>query len=102
MRAIGNQSRVIRLPMHVHEQILTVRRTRRNLQGSLNRPPTEAEVAEAVNLPLDKLRRLESDLTTGSPISLSSSLYFSQWDGGNAKTLENVLYATTPQPAAAV
>ena len=102
MRAIGNQSRVIRLPMHVHEDILKVRRTRLALQGSLNRPPTELEVAEAVNLPLEKLRRLDTDMNTGSPLSLSASIYCSQKEGGNAKTLENVLYDPTPLPSVAV
>jgi len=73
MRAIAMHSRVIRLPVRVHENILRVHKARRELQASLHRSPTDAEVATFVKMPLEKLHRLETDSTVGSfPVSIET------------------------------
>lgn len=103
MRAIGTHSRVIRLPMHVHEQILAVRRARRELQSTLFRPATDAEVADFVKMPLAKLLRLDADSTLGSPLSMETAVGTSapKFDG-TTNTIEATLYDKNAAPSVLV
>jgi RNA polymerase primary sigma factor len=55
-RAIVNQARIIRLPVHVSEDITTVLKTERKLVQELGRDPTVEDVAERLNLPLTKVQ----------------------------------------------
>jgi RNA polymerase primary sigma factor len=48
-RAIMNQSRTVRLPVHVSEAISRMRRATREFQNQMKREPTIAEVAEALS-----------------------------------------------------
>lgn len=57
-RAIADQGRLIRLPVHMNEQVQKVRRERRNLSQELGREPTQDELAERVNMSLEKLAQL--------------------------------------------
>jgi RNA polymerase primary sigma factor len=57
-RAIADQGRLIRLPVHMNEQVQKVRRERRNLSQELGREPTQEELAERVNMSLEKLAQL--------------------------------------------
>jgi len=54
-RALANQSRSIRLPVHVVERQQRVARAERELLGRLGRDPTDDEVAEASRLPLERV-----------------------------------------------
>ena len=58
-RTIANQGRTIRLPVHVVEQINKLKRVYRDLRRSLNRPPTESELAEAMEVSYEQLRKLQ-------------------------------------------
>ena len=60
MRAIADQSRVIRLPVHIHDQLNSIRKSTKELAATLGRNPTDLEVAEKANLTVDKLRFLSS------------------------------------------
>eukprot|EP00520_Triparma_pacifica_P009703 CAMPEP_0118644244 /NCGR_PEP_ID=MMETSP0785-20121206/6834_1 /TAXON_ID=91992 /ORGANISM="Bolidomonas pacifica, Strain CCMP 1866" /LENGTH=430 /DNA_ID=CAMNT_0006535987 /DNA_START=58 /DNA_END=1350 /DNA_ORIENTATION=+ len=60
MRAIADQSRTIRLPVHVHDQLNAIKKTTRELNNSLGRAPTDDELAKAMNLTVEKLRFLAS------------------------------------------
>ena len=51
-RAVANQSRTIRIPVHVNERRQKLGRARRELVARLGREPTEEELAEAAELPL--------------------------------------------------
>jgi len=55
MRAIADQSRTIRLPVHVHDQLNAVRKRTRELQGKLGRQPNKEEIAEAAGVTVEKL-----------------------------------------------
>ena len=55
-RGYQNRSRTIRVPVHVAELERKANRIERELTGKLGRVPTEEEVAEAVKVPLAKLR----------------------------------------------
>src|ERR1043166_5651556 len=49
-RALGNQSKTIRLPIHVVDKVAHIRRAEMRLRESLDREPTDEEVAQEVGL----------------------------------------------------
>ncbi len=51
-RAVANQSATIRIPVHVHERRMKLRRARQKLETQLGRVPTIEELAEAAQLKL--------------------------------------------------
>ncbi|MEO0406721.1 MAG: RpoD/SigA family RNA polymerase sigma factor [Cyanobacteria bacterium P01_A01_bin.135] len=55
-RAIAEQSRTIRLPIHVVEQLNKIRKVRRQLSQKLGRSPRATEIAEEANIPIEKVR----------------------------------------------
>jgi RNA polymerase primary sigma factor len=57
-RALTNQSRTIRLPVHVSDDINRMTRTTRKLSQTLNREPSAHEIAEAMNIKVASIRRL--------------------------------------------
>src|SRR6187402_1115705 len=57
-RAISDQSRTIRLPVHVGETINRVKKTSHRLQQILEREPTYTEVARAMSVTDDKVRQV--------------------------------------------
>ncbi|NGN68713.1 sigma-70 family RNA polymerase sigma factor [Streptomyces sp. A7024] len=54
-RALADQSRTIRVPAHMHQQINKVVRTQRTLFHELGREPTDEELAAVVELPPEKV-----------------------------------------------
>jgi len=57
-RSISDQSRTIRLPVHVGETINRVKKTAHRLQQLLEREATPGEIAEALDIPEEKVRRV--------------------------------------------
>ncbi len=57
-RAISDQSRTIRLPVHVGETINRVKKTSHRLQQILEREPTQVEIARAMAVTDDKVRQV--------------------------------------------
>jgi RNA polymerase primary sigma factor len=57
-RAIADHSRPIRLPVHVNDTIAAIKKVSKTLYSELNRTPTEAEIADRMQLPVEKLRFL--------------------------------------------
>src|SRR5437899_29312 len=55
-RAIADQARTIRIPVHMIETINKLIRTSRHLVQKLGREPSPEEIAEKMDLPLDKVR----------------------------------------------
>jgi RNA polymerase primary sigma factor len=67
-RAIADQSRTIRLPVHMGEAISQVKRTSHKLQQTMQREPTPEEIADAMGISPNKVRRtLEASM---HPLSL--------------------------------
>ncbi len=58
-RTIANDSRTIRLPVHVVEKLNKLKATQRDLKRQLNRNPTEDELAGAMDLTAEQLRSLQ-------------------------------------------
>ena len=57
-RALADQGRTIRLPVHVADQVRRLLRSRRQLAQKLNREPTLVELAKEAALPEEKVRDL--------------------------------------------
>ncbi|EKV01735.1 RNA polymerase sigma factor, cyanobacterial RpoD-like family [Leptolyngbya sp. PCC 7375] len=55
-RAIAEKSRTMRLPIHIHEKINKIKKTQRQLAQQLGRSATFQEIANALDLPLEKVR----------------------------------------------
>ena len=58
-RSISNNSRVIRLPIHIGDKLRKMRKAQRQLSQSLGRPATVKEVASEMSLSVEKLRELQ-------------------------------------------
>ena len=58
-RSISNNSRVIRLPIHIGDKLRKMRKTQRKLSQTLGRPPKVSEVASEMSLSVEKLRELQ-------------------------------------------
>src|SRR3989441_5776224 len=56
-RAIADQARTIRIPVHMIETINKLIRTSRQLVQDLGREPTSEEIAKGMDIPVDKVRR---------------------------------------------
>jgi len=54
-RAIADQSRTIRVPVHMVETIYKVKKTSRMLMQELGRKPTEEEISERTEIPLENI-----------------------------------------------
>jgi len=59
-RALANYSRTIRLPVHVHDKLLRVRRAALKLQEALSREPTDEELSAETGLPAWKIRQFRA------------------------------------------
>lgn len=57
-RAISDQSRTIRLPVHVGETINRVKKTGHRLQQIFEREPSHEEIARAMDVPVSKVRQV--------------------------------------------
>jgi RNA polymerase primary sigma factor len=56
-RSLSDQSRTIRVPVHMTDAINKIVRTSRRLLGELGREPTPEELAEKLHMPLEKVRK---------------------------------------------
>ncbi len=71
-RAIADQARTIRIPVHMIETINKLIRTSRHLVQELGREPTPEEIAEKMEMPLAKVRKVLK--IAKEPISLDTPI----------------------------
>jgi len=71
-RAIADQARTIRIPVHMIETINKLTRTSRSLVQELGREPTAEEIGERMDLPASKVRRIMK--IAQEPISLETPI----------------------------
>jgi RNA polymerase primary sigma factor len=71
-RAIADQARTIRLPVHMIETVNKLIRTSRQLVQQLGREPTSAEIAKRMDIPAAKVRKVLKIMRT--PISLETPI----------------------------
>ena len=69
-RAISDQSRIIRVPVHMNESLAKTKRMMREMTHRLGREPTPEELAETMKVPLSKIRLMLS--ATIRPVSLDT------------------------------
>jgi RNA polymerase primary sigma factor len=78
-RALADQGRTIRLPVHVAEQVRRLMRARRNLAQKLNRDPTADELAKESGFPKRRVEELldlvEDPVSLETPVGDGESLY---------------------------
>ncbi len=71
-RAIADQARTIRIPVHMIETINKMVRTSRQLIQELGREPTPEEIAEKMEMPVDKVKKVQK--ISKEPISLETPI----------------------------
>lgn len=71
-RSIADQGRTIRVPVHMVDTINRLKRSSRNLLQELGREPTIEEIAEKMELPLDKIKEILKKAQ--QPISLETPI----------------------------
>ncbi len=78
-RALADQGRTIRLPVHVAEQVRKLMRARRQVAQKLNREPSLAELAREAQLPEKRVQELldlmEDPVSLETPVGDGESLY---------------------------
>ena len=60
-RAIADQARTIRVPVHMVETVNSIRRQKRELTVKLGRDPTDEELADAMGMPLQRLHEIMNE-----------------------------------------
>ena len=71
-RALADQARTIRVPVHMVETINKMSRIQRQLTLELNREPTEEEIAKKMNIGVDKVREVMK--ISQEPVSLETPI----------------------------
>ncbi len=71
-RALANQSKTIRLPIHMVDRVTQIRRTSTSLAERLGRDPTDDELAAEMDLPVSRITHLKA--VSQKPASLDSPI----------------------------
>jgi len=94
-RAIADQGRTIRLPVHVVEQVRKVTRARRVLTQKLNRDPLPAEIAKESGFDLKRVNELldlvEDPVSLETPVGDGDSIYADMLEDVNSEQPDAVL-----------
>src|SRR6266851_4617364 len=81
-RALANQSKTIRLPVHLVDKIAKVRRVSLQMSDELGREPTDDELGEEIGIASEKVERLKSlgirPASLDAPIGDDDSTQFSE------------------------
>jgi RNA polymerase primary sigma factor len=95
-RAIADQARTIRLPVHMIEIVNKVTHTSRQLVQALGREPTSAEIAKQMDIPEAKVRKVRTIMRV--PISLETPI----GEEGDSHLSDLIEDRTETSPASAV
>ena len=71
-RAIADQARTIRIPVHMVETINKLTRVQRQLLQELGREPSPEEISEVMNMPVDRVREIQK--ISQEPVSLETPI----------------------------
>jgi RNA polymerase sigma factor (sigma-70 family) len=111
MRAIADQARTIRLPVHIHDQLNLMRKAERDLRNTLGRDPTDEEIANKIDIKPDKIEFLkraaqnsismETELGSGKTKGSSAGTGGTRGGGGGGRefTLQDTLKDPDQKPA---
>jgi len=107
-RAIADQARTIRIPVHMIETINKLIRTSRQLVQEIGREPSPEEIAERMNLPLDKVRKVlkiaKEPISLETPIGEEEDSHLGDFieDKGVVSPLEAVIKANLSEQTSRV
>ncbi len=73
IRAIANNSRSIRIPVHMADKIRKYKQAYTNLSSDYGREPTEEELADYLKISVSKLRKIQQSIIL-EPVSLETSV----------------------------
>lgn len=93
LSAFSEHDRLIRLPGHVIDAISKLRKTATRLEEALNRPATDEELAEAMKLPLKKIRQLQQIAPKTVSLEMETTL-----KDGNSQPLVETIEDTDQEP----
>jgi RNA polymerase primary sigma factor len=94
-RVIADQSRTIRLPVHVGETINRVMRTSNRIQQTTGRDPSPEEIAQELGIPPEKVRRVleaaRQTISLETPVGAEGDSVLADFieDGKGATPMEN-------------
>ncbi|GAB4226178.1 MAG: RNA polymerase sigma factor, RpoD/SigA family [Stanieria sp.] len=91
-RAIANQSRAIRLPIHIIQDLNKIKKITRQLSQELGRQPTDREIAREMKLSLKKLRIIKAAAQKTKLKSLNVKI------DENQTELAQILATDSPSP----
>ena len=101
-RAIADHSRTIRVPVHMHDMMNSLRRHKRSFSTEFGRAPTEDELASRMGLSIEKLRQVDANAAV-TTISISTSVSNrKKADGGSTTVESRIADSHKPQPAGAL
>ena len=69
-RAISDQSRTIRVPIHITDLMKKVNRASQELEQALGKTPTAGDIARKCDLPLDKVERVQRVITRSTSMDM--------------------------------
>ncbi len=107
-RAIADQARTIRIPVHMIETINKLIRTSRQLVQEIGREPSPEEIAERMALPLDKVRKVlkiaKEPISLETPIGEEEDSHLGDFieDKGVVSPLEAVIKANLSEQTSRV
>ena len=107
-RAIADQARTIRIPVHMIETINKLIRTSRQLVQEIGREPSPEEIAERMSLPLDKVRKVlkiaKEPISLETPIGEEEDSHLGDFieDKGIVSPLEAVIKANLTEQTSRV
>jgi RNA polymerase primary sigma factor len=82
MRAIADQGRTIRLPVHIHDQLYSLRKQTKELSQEIGREPTAEEVMERTQLSAERIDFLNR--VSQNSISMESEIKSTKAKGSSA------------------
>src|SRR5207302_9740642 len=89
-RALANQSKTIRLPVHLVDKVAKVRRVSLQMSDELGREPTDDELGEDIGIAAEKVARLRSvgirPASLDAPIGDDDATEFGEIIGDDAQT----------------
>ncbi|CAN8069994.1 unnamed protein product [Agarophyton chilense] len=91
-RAIADQSRTVRLPVHLYDTITAIRRGTKYLTNQLARPPLEHELADYCNISVEKLRTTRINMQSAMPLDCPLT------NNDDALTLSDVIESHAESP----
>lgn len=102
LRAITDNSRVIRLPAHVHHHLRTIRKARAEMTKEIGREPSTPELAHRLEMPVEKLQLYNdssrSVLSLEVPVSKNGISAKSGSGEKDRRTLGDMIASDFPTP----